>query len=1025
MQYIEGSGLDAVCRELRASESGEETSRLAAHGMTRSLWSNDFTGREPDHTNAGDEPPKATSDSGSIAPLSSRRRFYRNVAQIGVQTARALAHAHAHGVTHRDVKPANILIDTEGTAWVADFGLAQTTDHSLTKTGELLGTLRYMPPERLEGISDERGDVYSLGATLYELLVQRPAFDAENHLALLDQVKNSDPATPRAVDATIPIDLHTIVLTAMAKEPGRRYQSAEALADDLQRFLDGEPITARRAGVIDYLVKWIRKRPAAAALVILCLALTTLGGPAAVWLWESARRAQSQAIETVDQADAYEKLLRAIKAVESGEFPTAAQLLEQVRPDRRDWIWRHVNCRVDQTAEAHPNAVSASADGRRIALIPGGESRTVSVLDRVSKRTLFSHEFESTVTSAAIHGSGERLAVLLDDRIQVWDLASRALVIESGKQSGKRLVEWRHGYVLLDENKALDEGEDLSDYSIWRPDTNEVHRLDFPGETLQWSSFGADLIAMSGSVASQKHNQPHVAVVWDAHTGKRLGELLHPRYIRNVAVANEGRAFARLVDPPELQFWSAEANELTLTKKVMSAENIDLLRYSPDDQMLVATCDNSVVAFDSKTGERLRRFEPGGAWLWPGTFSPDSKQFIAFHRVWNGRTTGVLWDTATGGLKRRFEGPGQASLKGAVFSGHELVTRGGQQVWDLADPVPMQVLGDHDFLLSDLDYDPTGERLFVSSYSGRVYVYDSATGKLISDLPRVDDATVEQPRRGAYTMRVLGSKNQLVSRTGEELHVRSLSDGEAVRRLPLGAGSYRDLRHGDERYGHTLVGRMAVDPTGTLAYVGVPDAAGVTQIVVWDLDAGRKVTSWPAREQADLVLDLAVSPDGKRLAVAMVNDNTISVWNLAEQRVERRLVGHGAQVTGVAFSPDGTRLASSSKDSTVRLWDPASGAALATLGHQGAHTHALAFHPAGQLLATGDMNGVTRIWDLRFYSSPLRLTYGSVDMIRQLRFSPDGRQLVSAAHDGKLCIWRGVSNRERRAEQSANGSTSR
>jgi serine/threonine protein kinase len=174
--------------------------------------------------------------------------FFRWVAEVGLQAAEALAHAHHHGVIHRDVKPSNLLIDNQGTIWVTDFGLARRlADPGLTHHDSLLGTPRYMSPEQARtGSIDGRTDVYSLGATLYELLTLRPPFDGGSAAELLDQIGNRDPVPPRAIDRRVPRDLETVILKALAKRPSDRYPSATALAEDLARFLNREPVLARR-----------------------------------------------------------------------------------------------------------------------------------------------------------------------------------------------------------------------------------------------------------------------------------------------------------------------------------------------------------------------------------------------------------------------------------------------------------------------------------------------------------------------------------------------------------------------------------------------------------------------------------------------------------------------------------------------------------------------------------------------------------------------------------------------------------
>ncbi len=179
-----------------------------------------------------------------VESSSRRQPFFRSVAQIGRQVAQGLSHAHSRGIVHRDIKPSNLLLDTAGVVWITDFGLAKAEEDGLTVTGDILGTLRYMAPERFSGAGDARSDVYSLGLTLYELLALRPAFEMSDRLRLIEEIKSTDPRRLRLIDGRIPRDLETIVRKAIDKGPARRYSSAEAMAEDLRRFLDNEPIRA-------------------------------------------------------------------------------------------------------------------------------------------------------------------------------------------------------------------------------------------------------------------------------------------------------------------------------------------------------------------------------------------------------------------------------------------------------------------------------------------------------------------------------------------------------------------------------------------------------------------------------------------------------------------------------------------------------------------------------------------------------------------------------------------------------------
>ena len=175
------------------------------------------------------------------APVLSHHR----VAQIGFQVAEALAYAHNQGVLHRDIKPSNLLIDDQGTVWVTDFGVAKLREEaSLTQSGDFVGTLRYMPPERFQGQSDARGDVYSLGVTLYEMLIHRPAFQDTTPQHLIQLITQTGVASPRKIDPTIPIDLETVIVKATARDPEHRYPTARAFAEDLRRLLEDRPVRA-------------------------------------------------------------------------------------------------------------------------------------------------------------------------------------------------------------------------------------------------------------------------------------------------------------------------------------------------------------------------------------------------------------------------------------------------------------------------------------------------------------------------------------------------------------------------------------------------------------------------------------------------------------------------------------------------------------------------------------------------------------------------------------------------------------
>ena len=247
------SNLADAVDQARARKLAEESTESAAS--------------ESDDSGVENRPPHETLPSATerLSALLPTGEYWNAVAEIGIQVSRALAYAHGYGVWHRDIKPSNLLIDRSGTVWLVDFGLARIADdNELTQTGDLLGTLRYMAPEQVVGEFDHRSDVYSLGLTLYELLTFRPAHDASIRSRIVEQINEASPKSPRSINPAIPQDLETIVLKATAHDAKDRYQTANELAEDLQRFMQGFPIKARPFSATEQLWRWARRNPALA-----------------------------------------------------------------------------------------------------------------------------------------------------------------------------------------------------------------------------------------------------------------------------------------------------------------------------------------------------------------------------------------------------------------------------------------------------------------------------------------------------------------------------------------------------------------------------------------------------------------------------------------------------------------------------------------------------------------------------------------------------------------------------------------
>jgi len=290
MQFIAGHPLDAVIGEVRRlkERSGSVPPERPVTEVAAALVTNTFAPairerERPEDSQQesfrGETPVAHAPGSPSSLCLSDGGRpYWAAIARVGAQVADALAYAHGQGILHRDVKPSNLLLDLRGTVWVTDFGLAKANDtDDLTHAGDVIGTLRYLAPERFEGPGDHRADIYALGLTLYEMLALRPAFAADTRPKLVEKVLAASPPAPRKVRPGVPRDLETIVLKAIARDPASRYQSAADMADDLRRYVEDRPIRARRASSAEQAWRWCRRNPALASALAMVVLVTIVG----------------------------------------------------------------------------------------------------------------------------------------------------------------------------------------------------------------------------------------------------------------------------------------------------------------------------------------------------------------------------------------------------------------------------------------------------------------------------------------------------------------------------------------------------------------------------------------------------------------------------------------------------------------------------------------------------------------------------------------------------------------------------
>jgi serine/threonine protein kinase/Flp pilus assembly protein TadD len=381
MQFIPGLGLDAVMKEvrrLRGMRTELEEGTLAqaagdgappATDVARSLarwrfadWAQADQGDEPSApacttgATSSSAPAVLPGDPGARSTTRPAGRYARSVALIGVQVAEALEYAHRQGTLHRDIKPSNLLLDGQGTTWVADFGLAKVADSDdLTHTGDVVGTVRYMAPERFDGRCGPESDVYSLGLTLYELLALRPAFEESDRRRLIRLVTHSEPPRLRKLEPSVPRDLETIIHKAIDRDPSHRYRAAGALAEDLRRFLDGREIRARRLSPPEQAWRWCRRRPTEAALgaaLLVLLALAIGGGLWAHWQRAEAALRQTRARDSIVAMLSQAATLRqgGLWAEAGAALHQASRRLEEIRDRHLEGALRQARSDLDLAA---------------------------------------------------------------------------------------------------------------------------------------------------------------------------------------------------------------------------------------------------------------------------------------------------------------------------------------------------------------------------------------------------------------------------------------------------------------------------------------------------------------------------------------------------------------------------------------------------------------------------------------------------------------------------------------------------